>query len=334
MADGYYKAAIFLASLGENAASKIMKTLSPKELQKLGAKITELSDIPQKDLNAVYEEFVEGTTDAVGITFEGKSYIQRVLTMALGDEQAGRVIDNLVDEDEGGLETLKWMDPKSVASLIKGEHPQTVSLILSHLDTTHTSDILPHLPEALRSDAMIRMATLEDIPPGVMQEIGAALQVELNQDDNKSVTSKKVKGVRMVATILNQMDQSSEQAIMASITEHQADLAEKIRALMFVFDDLAGLDSRSMQELMKEINKDELIFALRATKEEIKEKFFSNMSDRAALLLKEDMEAKGPVKVSEVEKAQQDILKTAKRLSDAGTINLGGKGGGSNETLI
>lgn len=330
MGDGYYKAAIFLASLGEDAASEIMKTLAPKELKKLGAKITELSNIPQKDLNEVYKEFVAGTSEVVGLSFEGKAYIQKVLTMALGNEQAERVIDNLVDEDEGGLETLKWMDPKAVASLIKGEHPQTVSLILSHLDTAHASDILPHLPEALRSDVMIRIATLEDIPPGVMQEIGAALQVELNQDDNKSITSKKVKGVRMVATILNQMDKTSEQAIMSSITEHQADLAEKIRALMFVFDDLVRLDSRSMQELMKEVNKEELIFALRATKEETKDQFFSNMSDRAATLLREDMEAKGPVKISEVEKAQQNILKTAKRLADAGTINLGG----SSETLV
>ncbi len=335
MADGYYKAAIFVASLGEDAASEIMKALDPKELQKLGAKITELSDIPQKDLDEVYVEFVESTAEVGGMNVEGKAYIQRVLTKALGDEQAGRVIDNLVDEDEGGLETLKWMDGKSVASLIKGEHPQTVSLILSHLDTTQASEVLPHLPESLRSDVMIRIATLEDIPPGVMQEIGAALQVELNQDDNKSGTSKKVKGVKMVATILNQIDQSNEQTIMSAITEHQADLAEKIRALMFVFDDLVEVDSRGMQEILKEVNKDELTLALRAAKEEIKDKFFSNMSDRASQLLKEDMEAKGPVKVSEVEKAQQAILKIAKRLSDAGTISIGGKGGGSgNEALV
>ncbi len=334
MADGYYKAAIFLASLGEDAASEIMKTLDPMELQKLGAKITELSDIPQKDLNEVYEEFVESAAKAGGINVEGKAYIQKVLTKALGNEQAERVIDNLVDEDEGGLEALKWMDPKSVAALIKGEHPQTVSLILSHLDTTQASEVLTNLPDFLRSDVMIRMATLEDIPPGVMQEIGAALQVELNQDENKTGGSKKVKGIKLVADILNQVDQSNEQAIMGSITEHQADLAEKIRALMFVFDDLVQIDNRGMQELMKEVNKDDLTLALRAAKEEIKDKFFSNMSDRAAQLLKEDMEAKGPVKVSEVEKAQQVILKAAKRLADAGTISIGGKGGGSSEALI
>ena len=334
MADGYYKAAIFLATLGEDAASEIMKALDPKDLQKLGAKITELSDIPQKDLNEVYQEFVEGAAGEGGYNVEGKSYIQKVLTKALGDEQAGRVIDNLVDADEGGLETLKWMDPKSVANMIRGEHPQTVSLILSYLDATQASEVLINLPGWLKTDVIIRMATLEDIPPGVMQEIGAALQVELNQESNKKGGSKKVKGIQLVANILNQVDQSSEQAIMTSIMENHADLAEKIRALMFVFDDLMGLDNRSVQELMKDVNKEELMLALRASKEEIKEKFFSNMSERAAQLLKEDMEAKGPVKISEVEKAQQMILKTAKRLADAGKISLGGKGGGGSETLV
>jgi len=333
MADPYYKAAILLATLGEDAASEVMKALDPKELQKLGGKITELSDIPQKDLNDVYQEFIETTDDLGGINVEGKSYIQKVLTKALGNEKADRVLDNLVDSDEGGLEALKWMDPKSIANLIKGEHPQTVALILTYLDTAQGSEILPHLPEWLRSDAMIRMATLEDIPPGVMQEIGAALQNELDHSGKTSGKSKKIKGVKLVADILNQVDQASEQAIVSAITENHAELAEEIRGLMFVFDDLIELDNRSMQELMKEVNKDELALALRAAKEEIKTKFFSNMSDRASQLLKEDMEAKGPVKVSEVEKAQQMILKAAKRLADAGTISLGGKGGGG-ESLV
>ncbi len=326
MADPYYKAAILLATLGEDAASEVMKALDPKELQKLGGKITELSDIPQKDLNDVYQEFIETTDDLGGINVEGKSYIQKVLTKALGNEKADRVLDNLVDSDEGGLEALKWMDPKSIANLIKGEHPQTVALILTYLDTAQGSEILPHLPEWLRSDAMIRMATLEDIPPGVMQEIGAALQNELDHSGKTSGKSKKIKGVKLVADILNQVDQASEQAIVSAITENHAELAEEIRGLMFVFDDLIELDNRSMQELMKEVNKDELALALRAAKEEIKTKFFSNMSDRASQLLKEDMEAKGPVKVSEVEKAQQMILKAAKRLADEGRVSFGEQG--------
>ncbi|MFQ5543304.1 MAG: flagellar motor switch protein FliG [Nitrospiria bacterium] len=328
--DGYYKAAILLATLGEDVASEVMKNLNPKDLQRLGGKITELSDIPQSDLDEVYKEFTDHAKEAGGITVEGKSYIQKVLNKALGTEQAERIMENLVDSDETGLDSLKWMDARSIASLIKGEHPQTVALILTYLDTTQGSEILPHLPEAMRSDVMVRMATLEDIPPGVMQEIGAAIQSEISQAG--SGTGKKVSGVKVVANILNQVDQKSEQAIIASISENNPDLAEQIRKLMFVFDDLTGLDIRGMQELMKDVNKDELTLALRAAKEEIKEKVFASMSSRASQLLKEDMEAKGPVKLTEVEKAQQSILKIAKKLADEGKISIGGKGSG--EALV
>lgn len=332
--NGYYKAAILLATLGEDTASEIMKTLDPKDLKKLGAEITELSDIPESDLQEVYQEFNKTATEPSGMNVEGKHYIQKVLTKALGDEEAGQVIEDMADVDEGGMKTLKLMDPKSLANLIKGEHPQTVALILTSLDTAQASQILPNLPDWLRSDVMIRMATLEDIPPGVMKEIGAALQSELYQEGDSSLAGKKIKGVKLVANILNQVDQASEQAIMEAISENNSELAENIRSLMFVFDDLAGLDNRSIQELMKEVSKEDLTLALRAAKEEIKEKFFSNMSERAAQLLKEDMEARGPVKVSAVEKAQQIIIKSAKRLAEAGTISLGGKGGGGGEALI
>lgn len=328
--DGYYKAAILLATLGEDVASEVMKNLNPKDLQRLGGKITELSDIPQSDLDGVYKEFTDHAKESGGITVEGKSYIKKVLHKALGTEQAERIMENLVESDETGLDSLKWMDAKSIASLIKGEHPQTVALILTYLDTTQGSEILPHLPEAMRSDVMVRMATLEDIPPGVMQEIGAALEKEINQSGSGS--GKKVSGVKVVANILNQVDQKSEQAIIASIAENNPDLAEQIRKLMFVFDDLVGLDIRGMQELMKDVNKDELTLALRAAKEEIKEKVFASMSARASVLLKEDMEAKGPVKLTEVEKAQQSILKIAKKLADEGKISIGGKGSG--EALV
>ena len=330
-ADGYYKAAILLATLGEDAASEVMKTLEPKALKNLGSRITQLSDIPKADLDSVYQEFHDHASQAGGMSVEGKAYIQRVLTKALGPSQADRVIENLVESDEGGLDALKWMEPRAIAALINREHPQTVALILSYLDTTQGSEILPFLPEALKRDVMIRMATLEDIPPGVMAEIGAALQNELGQSN--SGASKKVSGVKLVAEILNQADQASEQAIMAGISENHPELAEQIRKLMFVFDDLTGLDIRGMQELLKEINKDELTLALRAAKEELKDKIFSSMSERAAVLLKEDMEAKGPVKITEVEKAQQGILKIAKKLADAGKIAIGGKGGGGDSLV-
>lgn len=334
MPNGYYKAAIFLATIGEDRASEIMKTLGPKQLQKLGAEINELTDIPQEDLNEVFEEVIEGAKEPSGINVEGKEYVHKVLTKALGEEQASRVIDNMGNQESGGMEALKWLEPKGVATLIKGEHPQTVTIILASLETEQTSEVLPHLPEELRNDVMIRMATMEDIPPGVIQEIGETIQNELLRGEASTLTSSKINGLKMAADILNRMDQSSEQAILAAINEHHEDLSESIRSLMFVFDDLVDLDDKSIQGLIKETSSDELGVAFRAAKEEVQERFFSNMSERAALLLKEDMEARGPLKLSEVEKAQQLILKTAKRLADEGTINIAKKGSGGGEALI
>lgn len=332
--DGYTKAAILLMSLGEDAASEVMKNLSPKVLQKVGLKITELSEVSQKDTDLVFQEYSSYIEKSAGLNVEGKSYMESVLKKALGNDKAERVMENLVETEESGLDTLKWMDPRSVASLIRGEHPQTVALILTYLDPSQGSEILPFLPDALRSDVMIRMATLEDIPPGVMQEIGTALQKDLNQSgsSNKTASSKKVSGVKLVANILNQVDQASEKAILGSISENHANLAEDIRKLMFVFDDLSSLDDRSMQELLKVTSKEQLILALKAAEDGIKDLILRNMSERARDLLLEDMEAKGPVKVSEVERAQQEILKLAKTLEEAGTISLGGSGGG--EALI
>ncbi len=333
--DGYTKAAILLMSLGEDAASEVMKSLSPKALQKVGLRITELSEISQNETDTVFKEYSEYIEESSGINVEGKSYMESVLKKALGKDKADRVMENLIETEESGLDTLKWMDPRSVASLIRGEHPQTVALILTYLDPTQGSEILPFLPEALRSDVMIRMATLEDIPPGVMQEIGTAIQNDLNQSGsaNKTAASKKVSGIKLVANILNQVDQASEKAILGSISENHANLAEDIRKLMFVFDDLTQLDDRAMQELLKVVSKDQLILALKAAQDDIKDLVFRNMSERARDLLQEDMEAKGPVKVSEVEAAQQEILKLAKTLEEAGTISLGGAGS-AGEALI
>jgi len=330
--DGYYKAAILLMMLGEDAASEVMKTLSPKILNRIGSKITELTEVPQNDLDAVYREYADQVSTSRGLSVKGKEYIVKVLNKALGKDKAERVIEKLVEPEEGGLDTLKWMDPKGIATLIKGEHPQTLALILSYLESSLGSEILPLLPEALRSDVMIRMATLEDIPPGVMQEIGAALKNDLSQSGTGGGAGRKVNGIKMVAAILNQVDSASEKAILTSISENQGELADKIRQHMFTFDDLVALDSRSMQEVLKVVSKEQLVLALKATSEDMKNLVFSNMSERAADLLREDMEAKGPVKVSEVEKAQQEILKLVKTLEETGTIVLGGKG--ASEALI
>ncbi|MFQ5779779.1 MAG: flagellar motor switch protein FliG [Nitrospiria bacterium] len=321
---GFDKVAILLMKLGEDAASEVMKGLDSKHLRQIGARISSQSNIPMEDIEAVLKEFSEKARTSLNI--EGKDYIQKVLVKALGQEKATQVMHGFSREEEEGLERLSRMDPKSIANIIRDEHPQTVALILTHLDANQSSEVLSHLPEDLRADIIVRMATLEDIPHGVMQEIDAAIQSELDMIGTAS--GRKVRGVKLVADILNQTDKSSEEAILASISQGQQELAEQIRQLMFVFDDLADLDDRGMQELLKEVNKEELGLALRAVKEAVKEKIFKNMSERAVQLLQEDMEAKGPVKLTDVEKTQLDILKTAKRLEEEGKIVIGGKGGG------
>lgn len=333
--DGYTKAAILVMSLGEEAASNVMKTLTPKTLQRLGSKITEMTEISQKDSDVVFKEYADYVGQSAGISVEGKSYMKNVLQKALGMDKADRVIVNMIETEENGLDTLKWMDAKGVANLIRGEHPQTIALILTYLDPTQGSEILPLFPDALRGDVMIRMATLEDIPPGVMKEIGTALQNDLSQagSTSKTVTSKKVSGVKLVANILNQVDKASEKSIMESISKNNANLAEDIRKLMFVFDDLNRLDDRGTQELLKVVSKDQLVLALKAAQDDIKDLVFRNMSERAREMLQEDMESKGPVNVNKVEAAQQEILKIAKTLEEDGKLSLGG-GGSGGEALI
>ncbi|MFY9270883.1 MAG: flagellar motor switch protein FliG [Candidatus Manganitrophaceae bacterium] len=324
--DGYDKAAILLMTLGEDLASQIMKGLDPKDLRKISGLISKSSNIPQEDVDAVLREFSDQVRKGMGVSVEGKDYLQKILTKALGEEKAAKVLENLTAPEEGGLDALKWMDAKAIASMIRGEHPQTITLILTHLDPGQAAQVLALLPAPLQADVMLRMATLEEIPPGVMKEIGEALRGEMSLSGNGS--SRKVAGFKLAANILNQVDHTTEEGILSAISQNQPETAEKIRQLMFVFDDLIQIDDRGMQEIMKEVSKEMLALALKAAKEELKQKIFRNMSERAVQLLKEDMEARGPVKVSEVEKTQQAILKIVRRLVDEGKIVIGGKGEG------
>ncbi|TAK06431.1 MAG: flagellar motor switch protein FliG [Candidatus Manganitrophaceae bacterium] len=325
--NGYEKAAILMMTLGEDLASEIIKNLDPHAVRMVSAAMAKASDVSKEEIDAVLADFAEKTaTGGAGLKMEGKEYAQKVLKKSFGSEKAGQVMDNFSETEENeGLETLKWMDPKIIATILREEHPQTITLILTYFNPDQSSKVLINLPEALRGDVMFRMATLEEIPPGVMKEVSAAIQSRLSQTIRTA--GRKVGGVKMVADILNNMDQSFEKNSLEELSSKNPDLAERIRGLMFVFDDLAQLDDRSVQELLKDINKEYLAVALKGAKEEIKEKFYKNMSERAVQLLKDDMEARGPMKVSEVEKIQQDILKVARRLGEEGRIVLGGKNG-------
>ncbi|MBI1820264.1 MAG: flagellar motor switch protein FliG [Nitrospirae bacterium] len=318
---GEEKTAIFMTLLGEDLAANVMKNLEPKDVQKIGRVISRFSDVSAEDISTVVSEFSEQASYGMGMSIGGKDYVQKVLMKALGQEKSARVMENLSSNEEGWLDSLKWMAPKAIAQMLQTDHPQTIALILIHLDPEQNSQVLTYLPEALRSDVLLRMATLEEIPPGVMKEVGEVMQKEMSRVGMAS--GRKVGGVKLVADLLNQMGPSSEQAILGSISQTNPELADKIRQLMFVFEDLVQLDDRHMQEVLKEVSKEQLTLALKAAKEEVKSKIYKNMSQRAGDLLKEDLEAMGPVKLSEVEKSQQAILKIVQRLVQEGKIMVG-----------
>ena len=323
---GHEKAAVLLLTLGEDVASEVMKNLDAKEVRLIGNYMSKTTKLEPSNVKSVVKEFCEIAKSPEGFIFGGEDYLRAVLTKAMGQEKAAKVIENLaIGIEEKGLEALRWIDPRGIANLIRGEHPQTIALILAHLDADHAGPVVGLLPVAIRADVMLRMATIESIPPGVIHEIEEVLNKQLQLGG--SVVNKKVGGPEVVASILNFLDRSTESAILGSIEQNSPELAEKIRQMMFVFEDLINVDDRGIQEILKEVSKEDLVLALKGTGDELKGKIFKNMSERAAQAIKDDMEAKGPVRVSEIEKAQQALLKVAKRLEEEGKVVIGGKGG-------
>jgi len=320
---GEQKAAILLRAIGEEAASQVLKLLAPKEIRKLGSYMKDTAHITKDEENVVLQEFGQASEQGE-MQFEGKEYIKSVLIKALGPEKAARMLESINTKSYPGIEALKWIDAKALVQMLKVEHPQTIAVILANLEVDQASQILAGLPEALRADTAIRLATMEEVQPDVLDELSQSLQATLLANTGSQATS--VGGKEVIANILTRVDKSTETGIMNKIAERNQALADGIRALMFVFDDLVKLDDRGMQELMKEISKEDLPVALRGAGQEVKDKFFKNMSSRAAEMLKEDMETRGPVKVSDVERAQQNILKVCRKLEEEGRIVVSGAG--------
>ncbi len=320
---GEQKAAILLRAIGEEAAAQVMKQLDPKEIKKLGSFMNATAQISRDEEDAVISDF-QASSASGDVQFQGKEFIKTVLTKALGPEKAARIIESMTRRSYPGLEALKWVDVKTLVQMLKIEHAQTVAVILAHLESDQAGQVLAALPEAIRGDIAIRLATMEDVQPDVLEELSQSLQETLLASTGMSAQS--LGGAEVMAEILTRMDKTNEGGIMAKIAEKSQPLADSIRALMFVFDDLIKVDDRGMQELMKEISKEDLPLALRGANPDMKEKFFKNMSSRAVEMLKEDMESKGPVKVSDVEKAQQNILKVCRKLEEEGRIVITGEG--------
>ncbi|MEK6784199.1 MAG: flagellar motor switch protein FliG [Nitrospirota bacterium] len=320
---GEQKAAILLRAIGEESAAQVMKQLDPKEIKRLGTFMNGTAQISRDEEDAVISDFQ--TASASGdVQFQGKEFIKSVLIKALGPDKAARIIESMTRRSYPGLDAMKWVDAKTVVQMLKVEHAQTVAVVLAHLESDQAGQVLAGLPEAMRGDVALRLATMEEVQPDVLEELSLSIQETLLA--SAGMGSQSLGGPEVMANILTRMDKTNEGGIMVKIAERSQPLADAIRALMFVFDDLVKIDERGLQELMKEISKDDLPLALRGANPEVKEKFFKNMSSRAAEMLKEDMEAKGPVKVSDVERAQQNILKVCRKLEEEGRIMIAGAG--------
>ena len=320
---GEQKAAILLRAIGEDAAAQVMKSLDPRDIRKLGFYMKDTANITKDEETAVIEEFEKASATGE-VQFESKEFMKTILVKALGPEKATRLLESLNTRSYPGIDALKWIDAKSVAQLLRVEHPQTIAVCLAHIEPDQASVVMGALPDNLRADVAFRLATMQEVQPDVLQELSDSLQESLQSTGGSS--SMNVVGAELMANILTRLDKATEGGIMAKLSERDQALADSIRALMFVFEDLLKLDNRGIQELMKEISKEDLPVALRGGSPEIKEKFLRNMSSRAAQMLKDDMESRGPVKVSEVEKAQQNILQACRKLEEEGRIVIAGAG--------
>ncbi|MDR0528438.1 MAG: flagellar motor switch protein FliG [Zoogloeaceae bacterium] len=320
------KSAILLINLGEDCAADVLKLLGPREVQKLGHAMATLKSVPRPKVESVLNEFLDATAEQASVHVDTDNYIRSVLTKALGDDKASNLISRILHGgNTNGIEGLKWMDAGTVADLIKNEHPQIIATILVHLERDHSSEILSYFSERLRNDVVLRIATLEGVQPKALEELNEVMLQLLA--GSSSIKKTAMGGVRTVAEILNYSNTAEETSVIDSLKEYDPDLAQRVLDEMFVFENLLDLDDRSVQMLLREIQSDSLVMALKGATEPLREKVFKNMSQRAAEMLREDLESRGPVRLSEVEAEQKEILKVVRRLADEGQIVLGGAGG-------
>lgn len=324
--DGVERSATLLLSLGEDHAAEVLKQLGPREVQKIGHAMAALKSVPRARVESILDEFLKAISQHSAMHVDTDSYVRSVLTKALGDDKASNLISRILQGGEtAGIEGLKWMDAATVADLIRNEHPQIIATIIVHLENDHASEILTHFTERLRNDVVLRIATLEGIQPAALRELNETLARVLS--GSASIKKTAMGGVRTVAEILNFIGTANETSVLDAVREYDPDLAQKIQDEMFVFDNLMDIDDRSIQLILREVQSDSLVLALKGATPELREKIFKNMSQRASEMLREDLESKGPVRLSEVESEQKEILKTVRRLADEGQIVLGGAGG-------
>jgi flagellar motor switch protein FliG len=328
---GLQDAAIFLMSLGEEEAAEVFKHLSPKEVQRLGETIAKTRAVSNERVSQVMEKFTHAAASESLLVSDTDNYVRAVLKRALGDDKASLLIDRILQGgDVTGIESLKWMDALSVAELLRNEHPQIIAAILVHLEFDQTASVLKNFTERTRNDVMLRIATLEGIQPTALKDLNEVLYKVLAGGDKVRKTS--MGGVKAAAEIINMMGTQIESSVIETIREFDGELAQKIMDKMFTFEDLLKLDGKSVQMILKEVSGDALVISLKGASSELRELILSNMSSRAAEGLREDLESRGPIRLSEVETQQKEILKIVRRLADEGSIMIGG--GGEDESFV
>ncbi len=320
------RASLLLLAVGQDKAAAVLKHMGPKEVQIVGSTMAQLGPISSAMVDDVLEEFIVQIKNETGLGLDSDEFIRSMLTKALGAEKAGSIIDRiLLGGNSKGIEQLKWMDTRSIADLIRLEHPQIISIILSLLDADQAADVLTLLPQNMRSDLLMRIATLEGVQPAALRELDDIMDKQLT--GSEGTKSSHIGGIEAAANILNFIESAVGEPMMQDIGEANSDLAQRIQDKMFVFSDLINVDDRGIQTLLREVSTDQLLVAMRSVDPGLRDKIFANMSRRAAEMLRDDLEAAPPVRLSEVETAQKDILSIAKRLADSGEIALGGGGG-------
>lgn len=323
--DGAQSGAILLLALGEECAAQVFKHLSPKEVQRLGERMARLTTVSDVQFDNVLQRFHATVDGQRSLVSDTGAYVSNVLKIALGDDKAGLLIDRIVQgRDVSGIESLKWMDAPAIAELIRNEHPQIIASILVHLDRDQASGVLAAFDERARNDIVLRIATLDGIQPHALKELNEVLSRVLAGGDR--VRKAPLGGPKAAAEMLNFLGTALEGQVLGSIRDADAELAQRIEEQMFVFNDLLKLDNKAVQRLLREVAGDVLVVALKGADPQLRDKVLANMSTRAADALREDLESRGPVRVSEVEAQQKEILKTVKRLADEGEIVLGGAG--------
>ncbi|MEN9768444.1 MAG: Flagellar motor switch protein FliG [Pseudomonadota bacterium] len=320
---GTQRAAVLMLLLGEQQAAEIIRYLNPKEVQSLGGAMVSVADLSQEAVNAVLDEFVMTIKKQTNLGLGTTDYVEKVLKRALGDDKAASVLNRIMPgQSTKGLEILTWMDPRSIADMIYGEHPQVIAIILSVLEHQVAADVLTYLPDEARPEIMQRVASLDTVQPSAMTELEAIMKKQFS--NNSSSKSSSFGGVKAAARIMNLTKTELEASIIVGLNELDADLTMRIQDNMYTFENLTTMDNRGIQVLMRNVDTDQLMIALKGASDQVKDKFFGNMSERARSMFKDDMEAKGPMRITDVEDAQKKIMRTARKLADAGELMLGG----------